>query len=431
MIRNIILDFEYHTLIRVGSYKKWVYRVQKDFSSSLFILLFVWTSISFFLTIGVPAESGWSQLSQVESNFNTVSWTLQMFFDRPVFAALGQLILCALVLSFIHLLLALAYTIAKSKTFIYMMGVAVFLGAIISFKIFPPTLEWISLANYLTLAHGATNLGSPYFVFMVPCMLLILALFVLHHIDLNLRSFITLISSMGGYILYIFLCISGVISTSYSLKQEEITIWDAWLLTFYGSTNESFQILSFMYYLIVFFGFLYFIQLYFQRELSEIGFYKIIRYQSLNKWAYVCLRKIVLATFAFLLILFLISIVILWLFGFSPMAELRVFPDLSLPMLFYQYFIVGFLQLFVYTLMVFIVSWSSKEGSHSLFLVGALIVLMLPGLNIGYLLPVGQNALGLAAVGIQWGHSTFVLSCTLIIEAIIIYYLLNKKDIQI
>ena len=50
----ILSDFNYVTLIRLGTIKKWIFRSLKQFWKKTSILLLLWAFMSFYLTIGVP-----------------------------------------------------------------------------------------------------------------------------------------------------------------------------------------------------------------------------------------------------------------------------------------------------------------------------------------------------------------------------------------
>jgi hypothetical protein len=405
--------------------------VQKQFLFYLSITLFIWLFISFFLTAGITFSGHWSALSKIQTENTAASWTLRAYFQHPFSAVLSQILLFSLTMIFLQMTLSLLYVLIKSKKLIIGLGVFLFLGAIIGFKLLPESLKGIALPNYLSLYHSVNQFDSAVISFYILGILLLISFFLMTRIDLNSINLRHLFLRNGSFILYSLLCLLGIISTALKLKEEDATIWDVWVQAFYGSNSESFNFTSYLFYIIVFFGFVYFVQLFLQKELSETGYYKLIRFQSLPKWFWSWFKKVLLSIVAFLTVLFLTTLITGWLFGFSSAFEVRFYPGVFVKDIIWQFFMIGSLQIISYILLVFIVSWFSQEVIKSLIMNGILFVVMLPGINSMDFWPVGLNGLGYITNGVAWSVPFWILTVFIAIEAVIIYFLLTKRDYQV
>ncbi|MBE2909220.1 permease, partial [Anoxybacillus flavithermus] len=143
------------------------------------------------------------------------------------------------------------------------------------------------------------------------------------------------------------------------------TIWDQFIFMFIGGSNHTFSLKSFLSYWVIYFGFIYLIQLYLQRELSEIGYYKLLRYRSISKWFWEWYRKIMIYIAFYLLILALFSLLLSSLKRFSFDFYISVDNSITIFEVFYHFFVNGYLQVLFYVLFVFIISWLSKEIFYS------------------------------------------------------------------
>ncbi|MEI3599800.1 MULTISPECIES: hypothetical protein [unclassified Oceanobacillus] len=391
--KSILKDFDYQILIRLGSYRQWVFNSIKQFwvrSSPLFLL---WIFISLFMTIGFPLSGNWSQLSRTNHITNPIS-DLAHYFTSPVTAFASQITLILIAISLLHVILATIYVITKSKNFILLISIGVFLGCIIGFKLIPEELLFLSPTSYLSITQGINNFNSLTINYIVVGIIgAVLFLFLHFFIDINKKKYIQLIRPYFPRAIYLFLCIIGIISSAnITSSSVDTTVWDVWIVSFIGVSAESFSYLSFFTYTIIFFGFIYLIQLFLSNEIGQLGYYKIIRYQSLHKWFWSWMRKLLINIVAFLLLLMGLSLIIAALFDVKANFYTTIFTNPMFEVM-YHFFVNGFLQVGFYVLAIFIVSWISKESIHGLILISVFMVLMLPGINTHAIIPVGLNGM--------------------------------------
>lgn len=391
-IKSILLDFDYQILIRLGSFKKWVYNTLKHFWMRSAPLLLLWAFVSLFMMIGFPFSWDWSQLSETKHLTNTLD-ELVKFFGTPISVFAAQLILLTLSVSLLHVVLATVYVLTKSKYFILTMSVIVFLGGSIGFKILPTDVAFLSPTTYFSIAKGVNTFHSPILSYMVVLGIGVLIVLFLQVLDVNKKVYVQSIKSYIPIGIYFFLCVIGIISKANSLlKSDDATICDVWIESFIGVSANRFAYLSFFFYLIVYFGFIYLVQLYLSNEIEHLGFYKMIRFRNLNKWFWSWMKRLLIAIALFLFTLMSLSLIIAVCFGMNTSFYVT---KLSNPLheVVYHFFINGFLQIVFYIFSVFIVSWLSKESIHGVLLISIFMILMLPGVNAYALIPVGLNSI--------------------------------------
>lgn len=427
MVFIIIKDFQYTTLIRLGSYRKWIYRTQKKLITYLSLIMMVWILVAGILSLGVPYSNSWSDLSQIISVNNSIPWTLQLMFTKPLFAAGLQILSFVITIFLIHTVLALLYVIFKNKVIIISLSIFLYLGAIVSFKILPPTFKWIALPNYFSLYHGISNFNSASIGLIIILIITITLFILVQKVDYNFRILKNNFYSKIGIILYVSLCLLGIIETAKKLKNENITILDVWLQTFLGTSSQGYPYIAYLYYVIVFFGFMYFVQIHLEKELSELSYYKIIRFRSLNKWFWSWSKKIFISVFLFLGLLTVVTFTLSIILGFDIIFESKIYSGISPYTIFYQFFVNGFLQITFYILLACIVSWSNREGINSLIITGLLIVFMLPGLSF---LPVGLNGFGHIINDVNVYKTSLLLTGYIVLQALSLYFLLRKRDLH-
>ncbi|PLR76333.1 hypothetical protein CU633_16735 [Bacillus sp. V3-13] len=158
-IKSALVDFDYQILIRLGSFKRWVYHSLGHFWMRSAPLMFLWVLVSLFTMIGFPYSWDWSQLSGTDHIFNTLN-DLVRFFATPISAFAGQLLLLMLTLSLLHLVFATVYVLTKNKLFMLLISMIIFLGGSIGFKILPKEMAFLSPTTYFSIAMGVTFLTS-------------------------------------------------------------------------------------------------------------------------------------------------------------------------------------------------------------------------------------------------------------------------------
>ncbi|PAF36233.1 hypothetical protein CHH58_13355 [Terribacillus saccharophilus] len=414
----VLSDFNYMTLIRLGTTKKWVFRSLRRFWSKTSILLLILVFMSFYLTIGVPFSWDWSQYSKSNISHDTLG-EIGLVFTAPFVAFLFQLGLLVLAISILHIFLSLFYVTIKKRNIFLIMCAILFLGSVVGFKLFPEEYAFLSPTTYFTLKNFIDSFNYPLIGLVVLIGLFIIFYLYILLLDINKRHYFQSIKSYLPHGIYLILCLTGIVSISISADPSKDTILDVLVLSFQGSNSESFSYFSFFYYSIVFFGLTYLINLDISREIEQIGYYKIIRYRNLEKWFWSWFRKFLLKVIFFLLLLGMFSIIIGAIVGLKTNFDVTVL-YVDWYTILYHFIINGFLQITFYILSVFIISWGKREASYGLILISIFMVLMLPGINQQGVIPVGLNSL----VNLL-EHSPYRITLVLLIANIMIYLLIK------
>ncbi|WP_249365326.1 permease [Cytobacillus citreus] len=422
----IISDFEYIILIRLGSYRKWVYQTLNKFFKTFAVLVVVWISVIVILMIGAPPFSGWSPFSELNESLSE-SQILEKFISMPSLGIFLQFILFTLSLICIHFSLSLIYVMSKRKGIVISIAILLWLYGVASFRILPDSAFFFDLSNYLLLHWGAIGFGNIWGPIIIVVGILLIHIWILGKIDLNQNVF----KKSPIWIYILFLVITLIVLWSGTQEASSKNVWDKFIIIFLGGSLNGFNLKAFFSYFIIYVGFIYLIQLYLQRELREIGYYKLLRYHSVNKWFWSWYKKIIIYIGLYLLSLSLFSLILSFLTGSSLSFYISIKDTITIYETLFHFFVNGYLQLLFYTLFVFIIAWLCKETFYSLVGISILSIFMFPGLNAKLIMPYGLNSMGY----ILNGHSTYyislVLSIWIIVEIIVILYIFNKKDIDL
>ncbi|MNB96050.1 hypothetical protein D3C81_287770 [compost metagenome] len=231
---------------------------------------------------------------------------------------------------------------------------------------------------------------------------------------------------------YGLLCLLGIFSPYLNPWGKSVTVWDTLYLRFYGVSLEGgFTLLSFLYYVVVFMGFVYLFQVYVSEYLSGRFYYVAIRHRSLLHWFASLGIRIALRAAAFLLILFVLTVTISLISGQTLEPKVTVQPGIDFKQILFQFLLNGWLQIMNGTMIVFITAWLFKDVSYSLIAQGALVLAILPMINVGGWLPAGLNSMGY--ISGQWEDQlriTGLLAVYLLIEFSVVVYIFGKKNIS-
>lgn len=224
---------------------------------------------------------------------------------------------------------------------------------------------------------------------------------------------------------------AGIASPYLNPWGKSVTVWDALYLRFYGVSPEgAFSLLSFLFYVVVFMGFVYLFQVYITEYLSGRFYYDAIRYRSLLSLFARLGSKIGLGAVTLLVALIVLTVVVGLTTGQTFEPKITVQPDVNFNQVLYQFLINGWLQIMSGIMIVFITAWLFKEATYSLIAQGVLVLAVLPMVNVGGLLPAGLNSMGY--ISGQWEdllRITGVLVVYLLIEFGIIMYLFRQNNI--
>lgn len=416
--------FDYTKLIRLSSYKNWIYtKIKQLFLIDLsFICLFFGSVL--IATINTPLSIEWSDLAKINEQSNAVLYTLQFNFSNPFVAVLLQIALFLLTLITVQFVICILYAIYKKQLVLHLLNILLFVFGILSFKVFPASIPpFLVIPNYLLLYHGVERFNNTIMPFVSMIMILGITILIANNVDKNrsiVRQFFTKNYSI---IIYTLLCLLGIWFNVERCSNGEFSIGHIFIGTFFGTTNEMFSLLSFAYYVVVFVGFVYFVQLLLQRYLSEMSFYTMIRYRSMNKWFLSWFPKILKSIIILLGSLFIITFSVAALKG----IPLTLSVDSWFQMI-YQFMVNGFLQLLFYVLLVIIVSLFTKDVFKSFIALLVLTIFMLPGFKLNNFIPVGLNSMGYLMENVSIYSISFTLVGYIVIEMIVLLILLNKKD---
>ncbi|MBP2000814.1 hypothetical protein J2Z69_001845 [Paenibacillus shirakamiensis] len=235
------------------------------------------------------------------------------------------------------------------------------------------------------------------------------------------------------YVGYVLLCILGIANPFHISWINSVTIWDTLFLRFYGvSVQGGFSLLSFLFYVVVFMGLVYFFQVYITDYLSGRFYYAAIRNRSLYRLFTRLGIRVGVWAITLLVGLFLLTTLIGLASGQSLEPKLTVKADVGLYQVLYQFLINGWLQSMSGMILVFISAWLFKDVSYSLVILGLLVLAILPMFNVGSWLPAGLNSMGY--ISGQWKdliQITAKLVGYLIIEISVVIYIFKKKDIAL
>ncbi|MCH4828147.1 hypothetical protein [Planococcus halocryophilus] len=234
------------------------------------------------------------------------------------------------------------------------------------------------------------------------------------------------------YFLNLFLVILLIISAlvSGAVSTTAVTIGDNIFLMFAGGSQVTFQLRNFLAYFFTYMIFVYLIQMQLQKKLNNTGYYQLIRYKSTNRWLLRWIKEVTTSNILYLLLLFVSSIGVAFFFTRNLDFSFTLNETLTFYHITYHFFINGFLQLSVYVLFVFILSWWSKEVFHSLIGIIIVLLFMFPNMNPSLYIPSGLNSMFYILEGYSMYRITAILIGWNIISIWVITYLL-KKDLKL
>ena len=421
-------SFEYSQLIRWGSFTKWILQNLKAFSLFNFSLLILWNLCTVVISLGLPFSLQWSDFSRLNVDGNDILFILSSNFSQPLYAVMFQFSLFFLTILTIQLTLVILFVLTKSKSAIYFCLTFLYVLSILSFKVIPATFKWFLLPNYLSLFHGTKNFNSIWAQFLVLFLLIGIALISLQFIGRDFKFIKNIFIEKAPIVIFLGLIIVSIVFQALKYTDTNLTVIDLFMVSFFGTTHEAFQILSLSSYVIVFIGFVYFVQLFLQKQLLELSHYSIIRYQSLVKWFWGWFSIILRNIITFLLLLATATVVISVGFGFSLSLQSELLPNVSALIFSYHFFVNGFLQITFYVLLVVLISWITKDVLRSFVTLLLFILFMFPGLNFGNLIPVGLNSMGYLLINPSPYTHSIVLLISVVIELSILVYFLGRKD---
>lgn len=428
---QLTTSFDYTRLIRLGSYRSWILLQMREFARFNLLLLVLWNISTLVIAASLDFSWQWSEYSQFEKSGNEILFAYSQTFSSPLLAFSLQFVLFFLTLALIQLIASIFYCIFQSKRFLNLLLASFMLMAILSFKVLPPSFSFISLPNYLSLFHGIESFNNPITSFVVLFVVFGVMYFSLPLVGKKFTLTITFSKQYGMIGLFIALVGLYIVRKAVEYSDQQRTIIDLLVLTFYGTSIEGFNLLSFSFYIITFLGFVYFIQIHLHEQLTQMSHASIIRYRSLGKWILRMFNVIVLKLIAFLLILLAFTLVLAYLTDYRFEWQSAIFPERSLYISLYHFLVNGFLQMIFYIVVVFAISMATLDVMKSFLALLSMSLFMFPGININYYAPVGLNSMGLLGESQSIFQHSFTLVLFISFTVIFIIFYLRKRDFNL
>ncbi|MFP7279237.1 hypothetical protein SFC11_07725 [Exiguobacterium indicum] len=423
--RTIEQQYEPTILIRVGSFRNWVYYSTKRYVRAVLTLFGFVLLLSLLSAVNQPFTLQWSPYSQLATSGN-ISHYLIATFHSPLSVILLQPILWLLTSIVLHGLMCLMFLLHEKRNGLLLQAAGVVIWCIISFKSSFGIGMFLSPATYFSV--GSISFRMQLWVALVGLSLVIALIYLLAQWIQSLRQLLTSRKELLPYLVYAMLALLYIFLSSSRASTELQTIGDLFVVVFYGVSAEDSSFLQLVSHLILFFGLAYLSQLRLQDQMTAIGPYTWMRYQRLEKWA---LHVFVREGRFYLLAL---SLLILGTMGIGMLQGVSLSLSTSLlsisPMqLLLQLIGISMLQLMLYSLFSFILLWQFPDGYAMLGLFGVLSVFLLPNFNRYGIFPSGLN--GFAQL--QSFSLTHLLIVLLIYAglSLVWLYVLFQKSIRI
>lgn len=424
-IRFILDESQSHMLIRLKSWIGWMGHIVFELHFLLVIAIMIWIIVSLLLTIGIPYEDSWSSwaLSSSYSNYLVSPFThLQ---TSPLVLFLLQIALFAGFMGCLSILLSAAYLTTGRSFVLIALGLFLYLGSIISFKMLPPDWIWLNVTSYVVLIFSYGTFHTLYTGFIM-LFLIILLCWTAAAFKSSRHTWKKNVSLDTPLLIYFLLCLCGFFIGG---SNEKITsVWDHLYFTFFGVTLSGFRLTTYLYFCIVFLGFIYLFQLRLHHVMNGRIYYILIRHKSLTSWFITFFLKGCVLAILLILSMLLINILAGLIKG-QNLTITSTFASVPLFEILYHFILNGFLQLANYMLLSFIAIWIWKESYGGLVAIGIFLVVGLPNINVNQWLPFALNSFGYLSPEHSAFRITAILLLFLIIEMIGVLFILRKRKI--
>ncbi|MEH7024939.1 hypothetical protein, partial [Priestia megaterium] len=224
-LTSIFEDFNYQTLIRLGTIKKWILRSLLKFWKKSSILILIWSFMSLYMTIKLPFSWNWSLFSKTNGGYNDL-YEISVMGLSPLWVFILELVLLFLSLTILHITLSVIYTITRKNLLLLAICVAFFIWGIVGFKVLPNNYSFLSPTTYLSITQYIHSFNSPLVGLGVLLGAIIVCFIYLSLVDKNIKQYVVFIKSHLPFLLYSCLCIMGIFSISLSLESDKNTVLD-------------------------------------------------------------------------------------------------------------------------------------------------------------------------------------------------------------
>lgn len=395
----IYRHFNVPALIRLGSYRAWLYRSVLRATSRLALLMLMWLVAAVIISSGLPLAATWSAASSVSDPLNQVLGIVSAHGIAPLLVLALQLLLIGLILLCLYAVLATIHLLVARQLAIYTAAAVLFLAQLISFRHPIEAAPFLDLANFFLLHRSFTAYEPVVLVFLPLIVAGGLCYAVVRYQDRrrNARFGFPVSRSI---LIYAGLCILGLVyALIFQLQSTTHAPTDVLFAAFYGVSAEGFEWNLYLYHSIVFLGFAYLFLLALDNELKARIYYVALRHGSPTRWLSHFLLPFAKRAPIMLAALFTGALLISMAGSSNATgnAVTNLAPERG--WMLYQFFVNGTLQLLCYVLLVFSVSWLSGRPTAGLFALAGLLVAGLPAVNSSRLLPAALNSLGYLGLG--------------------------------
>ncbi|MFA1738982.1 hypothetical protein [Lysinibacillus fusiformis] len=416
--RHVNQHFNDVELIRFRSYFKWgINQLNISLVNILGIIIcYIFNLVIFNLSLSLKNEWGLPS-NIIHPDINSIF--LENAFTTPILALLMQFLQLILGLLLIGSGLILWKIYIPNEKLLQLVAALVFIINIFSFKMFPDSLKFLRLPNYLTLYHSVQDFGNGYSSILLTIILMLIFCLLWKMKDFRVAKIRGVSAYQFGIMIYGSILIIGTYFMIQNFIKEKTSFINIFLQLLYGTHYEGYTYMAFLYYIIIFFGFIYLLQIRMIEELDMMSFYKIIRYRSYKKW-FVHWFWIQLKSCAiFLIVLLLVSIVI-WKTTLVnvPFTTNKDYETVGIVA--YHYFVNGLLQLVLYILLISCLFQFYRDYTISLITLSVFLISMMFGLSF---LPVGLNGYG----HVLMGTSASIISVYLVILNIVAIYIFVRN----
>ncbi|MDQ0157379.1 hypothetical protein [Robertmurraya andreesenii] len=176
--KTILQNGEYMILLRLHSYKRWIFFMVGKVIPPIIVFLFIWVLVSLIVSLPSPLQLSWSEYATNDFGMNYLVFELQQYFIHPYIAVLLQIIQYFAFLITVHVVISTFYLIWPKNSTLIILASSIYFLTIITYKMFNDW-DWIQISNYIFTYYSITDLNSAYlpllflFIIFISCLLII------------------------------------------------------------------------------------------------------------------------------------------------------------------------------------------------------------------------------------------------------------------
>ncbi|MFT4167232.1 MAG: hypothetical protein QM650_18510 [Microlunatus sp.] len=369
-------------LLRCGSRLRWLAHSGIWALGQAATLLLVWLVACLVLAAGLPWATGWSHTADPDGNAVLLaslqdaglgpipSWMLQWI------AYLGMLVL-------IFTVLAVTTLVAAKPWQRYLAAAAVYLIMVVTIR------GGLPVGHFMFVYQAAVEGEPAWLPTLVPFLIMALIVAGFAGAGAVVRSSQRVgVERLGLTGTYLAVVVGGIAATAINLGNE-LNLPDLLLVAFYGFEANQLNLGVYSFFLLTFAGFNLLHVVSAEQRLWPLYLLVSIRSGSPRRWMGQAWRDIATKAAALMVGLTAVSAGIVVASG-HPLSS----PGTGL--MIYQFLVNGTLQLITTTGIALLVAYLTRSRGAVLAAIAVVAVIQTPMINIGQVLPLGLNAMGLA-----------------------------------